>query len=219
MGCRVGGKWDSLEILTVPLISLDFAYTHFYDVPYVWLSVWRCLKWASGYEWMLLVLCGYVVCCVNFVTWWDDEEAGMLVGMGYLFFSLCRYSLYWIRVCLWLNKMWDYVRVSANVSFICSFCLLRLHVWNHSVVLSSWSLFSIWSTSDVHNFVFKHPLALIYYSHAILPSTVQLIYFLLLFIFTSFGRMWPSSGVFLAKTVSLCGMSHFYYIRKRYVLM
>jgi hypothetical protein len=70
-----------------------------------------------------------------------------------------------------------------------------------------------------HNTVFKHP---VYSSQTILfMSTMQLIYFLLLLLFTfttRFGRIWPSSDVLLPKTVSLCGISHFFYnIWMRYV--
>jgi hypothetical protein len=42
------------------------------------------------------------------------------------------------------------------------------------------------------------------------PSTMQLTCFLLLFTFTTcFGRVWPTSGVLLPTTVSLCGIFHF----------
>jgi hypothetical protein len=57
---------------------------------------------------------------------------------------------------------------------------------------------------EVHiGFVFKHPVALMYFSQMIPPFTLQLIYFLpLLFTFTTyFGCIWPSSGVPLPKLI------------------
>jgi hypothetical protein len=61
-----------------------------------------------------------------------------------------------------------------------------------------------------NNIVFKHSCCV---SQTILSCTMQLIYFrLLLFAFTTcFSRIWPSSGVLLPKTVTLYGISRFFY--------
>jgi hypothetical protein len=92
------------------------------------------LKYVSESDRVLLVLCGYVVGHV--VGCWGSEYVGVdgRKGGGTYFVSSCTYMG---------------LRVSANISFICCYCLLRSYMWNRSIVFSSWPFFFIWSTSNV----------------------------------------------------------------------
>jgi hypothetical protein len=76
-------------------------------------------------------------------------------------------------------------------------------------------------TIVINNIICKHPVALIQlFTGYTSVHNATYFFLLLLFTFTCFGRIWPSSAVLLPKTLSLCGISYlFYHIWMRYILI
>jgi hypothetical protein len=104
---------------------------------------------------------------------------------------------------LWNTRTRRLYRLSARLVWICSNTYMFVSL-----------IFLHGSTAWALNIVFKPLVALIYTLHKLYlrPQRNLFIFLLLLSNFTtSISRIWPSSSVLLAKSISLCGISHFLY--------